>query len=123
MDFYSGGTQTFLVPDTRYSFKGVNLIAAVEEFNVLDLGNLPRVFDLFGLQLVVILASLEKALQESAVRNANLGPDFKLRFVQSLRFPQGSIPAFFPIRFSLGILRYIIPEIEEGFFDPSPRLD
>ena len=105
--FDSGGTQTFLVPDARYSFEGVNLIAAVEELDVLDLGNLPRVFDLLGLQFVVILASLEKALQESAVRDANLGPDFELGFIQPLRFSQGAIPAFFPIRLCASIVGYI----------------
>jgi hypothetical protein len=96
------------VPDSRYSFERVNLVPTVEELDVLDPGNLPRVFDLLGLQFVVILASFEKALQESAVRNANLGPDFKLGFVQTLCSSQGAIPAFFPIRFSLPELRYII---------------
>jgi len=95
----SGGTQTFLVPDARNSFEGINLVAAVEELDILYLGNPPGVFDLLGLQLVVILASLKKFLQECAVRDANLGPDFELGFVQPLRFSQGAIPAFFPIRF------------------------
>jgi hypothetical protein len=97
--FDSGETQAFLMPDAWNSFEGVNLIAAVEELDVLDLGNLPRVFDLLGFQFVMILTGLEKVLQERAVRDANLGPNFKLGFVQPLRFSQGAIPAFFPIRF------------------------
>ena len=96
--FSSGGTQTFLVPDAWYSFEGVYLVAAVEELDTLHLGNVAGVFDLLRLEFVVILAGFEKALQESAVRDAHLGPNFKIGFVQPLRFSQCAIPAFFPIR-------------------------
>ena len=74
------------MPDAGYAFQGVNLVTSVEEGDIGDFSHVAAVLELFGLEFIVVLASLEKTLQKATVRDANLLSYFEFSVVETLRF-------------------------------------
>jgi hypothetical protein len=78
------------VPHARNTIERVDFVPAVKELNPGHASHAPSKFELFGLELVVILPFLEKTLQKGPVRNANLRSNLKLSDVQTSRLSQGA---------------------------------
>src|SRR5215469_7424570 len=56
--------EAFLVPDAGYAFQGVNLVTSMEKGDIGDFSHVAAVLELFGLEFIVVLASLEKTFQK-----------------------------------------------------------
>src|ERR1700677_712424 len=104
--------ETLFVPHAWNAVEGVYLVAAVKEADLLHFGRAAGIGELFFLKLVVILPSLQKALQEGEVRNANFGAHFKLRLIYAFCFTHAA---------PLSLDRASIVPIPERLRQPFPH--